>query len=485
MSGPISAYDIAILWKKQPGNPMFADQYPARAYYAILRTLMHDELTQTGSCELIEQYLISSASARIDVILYASMCDAIDAALRSVPMDSIDPDRLIVGAFVKSWKSFHRPFLNVPVMNLNDEKIGALITAYCRIQEQFRAASSPKAAPVPSAPPSEAPAAPSAAEPSAPSRLQEDVSGKEDAAKKSAAILEEAEQQKVALLAEAERLRDAILEEATHQRTIVLEEAEQQRSTILEDTGKQAAEILQNARDEAANILEDARLRAAEEAEQESARLVQEKMAAYLQQQRRLWEQEQAEQLQANAAAAATAATLKEEACIKTNTVGADMNCMLDSALTQLAALRSGLMTDLQQWRTSLYKAEYGPLINFYNNLTTVAARFERDAAGEQVQPLTGEEELTKLQSHSSGMSMLQRNLLRAMEAMGIRRFSPNPGELFDSYYHSAAESEDDDLFNDRPIAECVTPGLLRVVNAQESAVLLRAVVRVDANNAE
>ena len=109
--------------------------------------------------------------------------------------------------------------------------------------------------------------------------------------------------------------------------------------------------------------------------------------------------------------------------------------------------------------------------------LTGISEYFQRDALAAQTTELTAQQTRDTIVQHSISLSKLCTNLIRAMEKMGIQQFSPQPGDRFDSLYHTVNDDENDDIYLDRVIERCEQPGIERIVNSQETTVLLRATV--------
>ena len=297
-----------------------------------------------------------------------------------------------------------------------------------------------------------------------------------DARAEAERILSNAQQARENLLREA-REQAELIEAAAHEKAAGIElNAQRKAQQITMEAQQNAEDCYEQAYEEAR---EQALVRLEAEAQAESQRLVRQNLTGFMNRQRQQWQSSQAETEQLYQQLSEQTATLKEQACQQTTSAGADVAVMLEDAVNQLNALKNGFFSGLQDWRSSLYKAEYGPLVNCYNNLLMLIAGFDRDVAAEQ-QRLDGtlsEEELTVLQQHSNKMEKFRNNMERAMLAMGLRVFRPAEGDIFDSYTHATDDDEDDDTYNGCTIARCVRPGIIRTVNSANEEVLHRATV--------
>lgn len=280
--------------------------------------------------------------------------------------------------------------------------------------------------------------------------------------------------------AEAERILQQAKAEA--ERILAAAESEKKEAAALKS---EAEDALRRAQEDADHLRErtilsaqeEAKRQLEEEAEQELQRLLGSKMNAYMAQQRRLQgEALSAAQADRNELSGQTAA-LKEAACDFSNRTSSTLTQVMESAMEQMLRVKSEFNTALQQWKSDMYKCEYSPIISCFNSLLTLEKRFERDVAAEE--GMTEEEVLTKLQQHSASMTSFRSRLERAMNAMGLMLYMPQSGEMFDAYYHTLDEDEDDESYDGRKIGECLSPGIIRKVNSEEETVMQRAVVTV------
>lgn len=276
---------------------------------------------------------------------------------------------------------------------------------------------------------------------------------------------------------EAERTR----READTYATQTRNGANSYASQIRQQAENEAAERRRNAEAEAKWIIEEAQRKAAEEAEEAAAALIRQRLSGHIKELRQQWEEEQAEKSRQRDETAALAASLKDDICTVSTQVGASLNRDLEQLQEQLNQLRGNVIRDLQDWRTSLYQCEYGNLVNFYTTLNGFANSFERELREAECADNVPEEQKRILAEHSRKLNRLRANLINAMEPMGIRLFTPQKGELFNSYYHTInlEDNEDEDMFLDHEIQACLIPGIERVVNNQDVTVLRRAEVEV------
>lgn len=285
----------------------------------------------------------------------------------------------------------------------------------------------------------------------------------------------EAKEQAARIIAEAERRaknREADVE-------LLLDGAQQRAEQIRLEARNEAKRLISIAKDDAKDIRDTARQQAEEEAEQNVKTLTQQKLSAHIHELRRQWEEDQLENARQRNEVSSLGAALKEEACTVSTAVGVRLNRDLEQLQEQINQLRSNVTVELQQWRASLYQCEYGKLVNFYNTLNGYANSFERELREAECDDNISEELKKILGEHSRKMNRLRNILSGAMEPMGLRTFTPQKGDLFNSYYHATNDDEDDDVFLDCEIERCLKPGIERVVNDREVAVLLRASVEV------
>lgn len=457
-----NAEQIHELWVSNHQNFNLNTKYPSRQYYILLRDAMYREMSATGSCKLIERYLQTGS---MPAMLYHAACDVLVSLNQDTPLPDVGPEWLIGNGIRFSWSKLGSLW-NEPTVDVNAERINEL---YLKVSGKYRPTGQRPGGAAEEMPMQQ----PTRDDP----RMQHD------------SILNQARQQRDNIVNQAREQRDNILNQARQQRDGILRDAAIQRSSILTGAEHSAARIIAEAKAEAARILQDAEdskaeaartLRDAEErARTEAQSLLSGRLEGYMNQQRRQWEDGFRALDNARADMSEAVPTLKEEVCSVTTSAGARMNQSVDAMIEQLSTLKSELLVNLNQWRSGLYKCEYGPLINFYTNLMAVAAQFERDVITEQTAPMTAQQQMTTIQRHSARMNTLRNNLTRAMEAMGLRTFTPQPGDIFDSYLHATNDAEDDDLYNDRIIESCISPGVERVVNSQVTDVLHRATVKL------
>lgn len=418
----MSAAQIHNLWMKQPNHSYFSDKYPARKYYILVRDAMYRELNTTGRCDLMEESLNAPV---LNVVLYHSICDVLQATSRNSSLSKVDREYLVGYGLNWAWFDLCKRRA-IPFIKLDPEQWRTLLQNYNNITAEFqkKCRLPPQTGTTPGKKPN----------PTMPNP-----------------------------------------EETAARCTAMLADAQKKSNQILSTAQGNAARILEQAKAEAAQIRLEAQMQAREQAQS----LVNQQLAQYMQQQRNQWEADRQSLEQARADRGEAIPGLKETVCGITTVAGAQMNRSLEEAIEQLTALKSGLLIDLNQWRAELYRCEYSPLIQFYTNFLTVSAQFEQDLCTEVTQPMTPEQKLTVLQRHCARMNTLRNNLLRAMEAMGLRTFTPQPGEVFDSYLHAANDAQDDDLYNGQIIERCISPGIERVVNSQVTDVLQRATVQL------
>lgn len=247
--------------------------------------------------------------------------------------------------------------------------------------------------------------------------------------------------------------------------------ASEEAEKLLEDARLQAQRIIAEAEEQkrqAQVLLEQTQATAAV---QELQRMVGNELNGYLAQQRRDWQAEQPLVLEAREQLARQTAVLKEQACDFSNNVSATLTGVME----QLLEMKASFTTQLQQWKADMYDCEYSPIVGCFNSLLTLQQRFERDVAAGCC--MTGEELLTKLQQHSTGLTGFRNRLERAMNAMGLYLVEPQPGDGFDACCHTLDSDEDDEQFDGQQIDQCTSPGILRQVNSRERIVLQRAAV--------
>lgn len=422
----MTAAELYKLWEEHPDHPLFTqDSLPLRAYYALLRRQVYQELTRDGICPLAD----ALAQAQPDTVTWHALFTAADAAAAGRQLAAMDPNRLSF-SFTRrpTWQELNYNYYTIGQMYAaTQQDCAALRNALqaARARHERRTAQ-PK--------PAEAPAQKEAAD----------------------------------VQAEAEKLL-----------TAAREQAERQRKQILADANAEAKLILEAAHQEAARIRQEAAGQAQEEAKAQAQQLVRGQLSEHIAGLELQWLQEQEQTNAMRADVRAETAALKEQLCNYTNAAGAELDRSMDAALRAIEQARTQLMSQLQQWRSTLYRTEYGPLVNFYNNLEAVEQRFRRDLASAELEGLTPEQAQSKLQDHSAKLSKLRSGLLRSMEALGIVTFTPQPGEPFDSYFHAVDDEEDDDIYHDLPIERCIRPGLMRTVNSEDTTVLHRATVTV------
>ena len=480
-----------------------AYQFPADIYVDNLRKAVYLDM-QEGSCQMIEELVMNPLKTsnlgyysefKIPMLPY----HAINQALILLENGGDFPD---LGVGIKAnhnefyaWDYFNRRGLNLPSYAVTNEQLQQLGRRYTQLCSDFR------------------------------------MSGSRDAGyyglsgfdKNSVRKLEKVRKEADEITAKAEREANAIIQRANDTAESIKEDARNRSAStqtnantyaerIRRDADNEAKKTRRDAENEAKKIRQDAKdeaeqirrkateylesvkrsaeddaegIRAAarqqmeEEAERTTAMLIQQKLSAHIQELRRQWEEEQREKAAQRAETSTIAAALKEEACTRSTSIGASLNQGLNQLQEQLNQLRSNMTLDLQKWRTSLYKCEYGKLVNFYNTLNGYANSFERELREAECGDTASDELKTVLGEHSRKLNRLRSNLTGAMETMGLRLFTPQKGDLFNSYYHTTNSEEDDDVFLDREIKHCLKPGIERVVNDLEVAVLLRASVEV------
>ncbi len=450
----MSAKKIYELWCRNQNHEIFRDNYsPARRYFIEVRDAMYQELVDKGNCELIEQLL---QAKDVDAVSYRAMCDALQAVSEKKNLLDVNENGIVVDFNTYSCRDLSGTIYSIWMNASMRNEMNGL---YQKIKNSFRGRR-------------EQPRQAADGEPHA-------ATTRSAAPQQPNSVLTEAARQRDAMLAAARKQHDSIIQQANAQRDSIEKDANTQRGNIITEANCTASRIVDEAKAKAERIQADATRQAEEVAHEEAQRLIQQQLSHYMNQQRSQWEEDRQALENARADMSSAVPTLKEDVCGITTAAGAQMNRSLDTMVEHLNGLKSELLINLNRWRSDLYKCEYGPLINFYMNFVTVADQFERDVFLEQMQPMTEDQQQTILQRHSSRMNSLQNNLGRAMEAMGIRTFTPQPGDVFDSYYHAANDAEDDDLYNGSIIESCVSPGVQRTVNGQVTEVLHRATVTV------
>ena len=478
-------------------------QYSANSYVDNLRKAVYLDM-QNGYCQMIEELVMNPLNTsklrffpdtEIPTLAYL----AIDQALRVLENGGEFPELgngiTINHSEFYGWDYFNRRNLNQPVLRLTNEQLQQLGSRYTQLCSAFRMSGSRDTGYYSTSDFDKKTeknlekARKEAAEITA--KAERDANLKIQEAKKLAESIKEAARNREANIrsqanTEADRIRRNAKNEAEQTRQeakayadkvkrIAENEAEQTR----QDAKAYASKVKRIAEDDADGIRAAARQQMEEEAEQTTAMLIQQKLSAHIQELRRQWEEEQREKAAQRAETSTIAAALKEEACTRSTSIGASLNQGLDQLQEQLNQLRSNMTLDLQKWRTSLYKCEYGKLVNFYNTLNGYANSFERELREAEYSDTASDELKKVLGEHSRKLNRLRSNLIGSMEVMGLRLFTPQKGDLFNSYYHTTNGEEDDDEFLDREIARCLKPGIERVVNDREVAVLLRASVEV------
>lgn len=458
-----------------------AYQFPADIYVDNLRKAVYLDM-QEGSCQMIEELVMNPLKTsnlgyysefKIPMLPY----HAINQALILLENGGDFPD---LGEGIKAnhnefyaWDYFNRRGLNLPSYAVTNEQLQQLGRRYTQLCSDFRMSGSRDAG----------------------------YYGPSGVDKKSGNILEKAQKAADEITAKAEQKADHIIRKANESAQQITENArnrdantrsqahtdaerirrnaDNEAAQIRRDADEYAAIIKRTAEDDADGIREAARQQMEEEAERTTSMLIQQKLSGHIQELRRQWEEEQREKASQRADTSALVADLKVEACTRSTIIGANLNQSLDQLQEQLNQLRSNMTLDMQKWRTSLYKCEYGKLVNFYNTLNGYANSFEKELREAECSDTASDEMKTVLGEHSRKMNRLRGNLIGTMETMGLRLFTPQNGELFNSYYHTTNSEEDDDVFLDREIERCLKPGIERVVNDREVAVLLRASVEV------
>ena len=438
------------------------NRLPARMtvqqYYEGLREYVYEELKDTGACSLMD-HLLCTGSMEWDV----PTCDAAIDALRAVQMgvemegpreykllpangsaliyrmepQQIESIRSHYQQYVDSWRSAPRPWgvdLRTSSQYKNDRQLAKAKAEAEKLREQARTEAE---------------------------RIRRDARAEAEK------ILENARAEAARFLANAASEKS--------QADMVVAAAQEE----LLDARQQAERIREEARAEAERIrrelLENAQEEARAEAEQMLQRMVGDQLNDYLAQQRRQWEAEQPRILEAREHMAQQTALLKEQACSFSNNASVDLMQVMEETMEQLRTVKSTFSTQLQQWKSDMYRCEYSAIIGCFNSLMVLERRFERDVAAEA--DMTAEEQLTKLQQHSVSLTGLRNRMERALNTMGLSLFMPQPGERFDACYHTLDGDEEDEQYTDRQIAACTSPGIMRKVNSEEDVVMQRAVV--------
>ena len=457
-----------------------AYQSSADIYVDNLRKAVYRDV-QEGSCQMIEELVMNPlkisnpgyySEFKIPMLPYL----AIDQALKVLENGGDFPD---LGAGIQinpnefyPWDYFKHYGMNLPVY-IPIDNLRQLGNRYTQLCSDFRMSGSRDTGY------------------SSPSGLDKKTKIiLEKAQKEANEITAKAKQEANLEIQKAKKLAESIKEDARNREANIRSQAKTEADRIRRDAKDEAKQTRKDAQayaekvkriaeDDAEGIRAAARQQMEEEAERTAAMLIQQKLSAHIQELRRQWEEEQQEKATQRADTSALAAALKEDSCTRSTAIGASLNQGLNQLQEQLNQLRSNMTLDLQKWRTSLYKCEYGKLVNFYNTLNGYANSFERELREAECGDTASDELKTVLGEHSRKLNRLRINLTGAMENMGLRLFTPQKGDLFNSYYHTTNSEEDDDVFLDREIARCLKPGIERVVNDLEVAVLLRASVEV------
>lgn len=444
-----------------------ANEMLVKIYFDELRKVVFHEV-KTGSCPLIDQLIVlplnsgrsrsflSRGEQEIPVLVYFAIDQALSALETGGNFPNLDNNLQLNASTIYNWRHLNtmKPNEKKAIMSL--ELLQHFADRYKKLCAYFKKVA-----------------------PTSPSYHSSTAVSDKIGPKEVDPILEnaKAEAAKITRTAEdeADQIRLAAQDEAARIKKIAEDEANQIRLAAQKD----AERIKRTAEDDADGIRQAAQEQATADAERNVAALTQQKLSGYIQNLRRQWEDEYRERDKERADTSALAATLKENACTVSTTVGANLNRGLDQLQEQINQLRSNVTLDLQQWRSSLYQCEYGNLVNFYNTLNGYANSFEREYREAECSGTVPDELKKILGEHSRKLNRLRGNLIGAMEPMGLRLFTPQKGDLFDSYYHTTNEDEDDDVFLNREIEQCLKPGIERVVNNREVAVLLRASVEV------
>lgn len=461
----MTAAEIHNLWNRNWNNQFFRDNYPpARKYYIEVRCAMYQELINNGNCKLIDQYLVKK---EIQIILYCAMRDVLWTVSENKGLSEVSRDGLACGIKEFSWRYLSQNALNIVLDTAAREEMKRF---YQKIQNACR---DRRAKPLQTA--GNEPIISSAWTPAA-HQPGPDLA---ETARQCATMVEEAEKKRDSILQQANAQRDSILQRANAERESIENETNIKRSEMLENANREAERIIAEAKAEAEHIREEARRQAEDAANANAETLINRQLSSYMRRERSQWEEDRQALDNARTDMSTAVPTLKEDICNITTSAGAQINSGLDAMIEQLNAMKTDLLFSMNRWRSDLYKCEYGNLVNFYLSLVNMAAQFEKDVCLEQTKPMTEEQELTILQRHSSRTNNLLNTLVRAMEAMGIKPFTPQSGDIFDSYFHAVNDSEDPDFYNGRIIESCIAPGIQRVVNSQSTDVLHRATVQL------
>lgn len=455
-----------------------ADEMEAELYVDELRKAVYCEV-QTGVCYLVEELIVKPSarfgyfgSAEIPVLPLFAIENALSTLENRGELQKLPPVVQLDRSGYYNWSDFNNhPRGNRAVDKISVNLLRSYADRYNRLCDNARKIVSLVDTNSSSA---------------AVSYDKKVEKALEKARKEADRITEDAKREANRITKEANASASRIVTEATQKAERIRSEAELKIKDAQHDADKlrleaqhDATELRKIAEEDAERIREAARQQAQEEAERNVETLTRQKLSAHIHELRRQWEEDQLENTQQRGEVSALAATLKEDACTVSTTVGAKLNRDLEQLQEQINQLRSNVTLDLQQWRASLYQCEYGKLVNFYNTLSGYANSFERELREAECDDIVSEEMKKVLREHSRKMNRLRNILIGAMEPMGLRTFTPRKGELFNSYYHATNDEEDDDVFLDHEIERCLKPGIERVVNDREVAVLLRASVEV------
>ena len=305
-----------------------ADYYSAnyrgnsyRSFYIDLRDAMYRELTQTGSCTQIDNMLMPPPAtryrpAKLLMFPYAAMVDVLQAVDSEHSLPPVNKQIFRFGTTQYCWRQFDPSKDPMQWTCTIASDLSDLKSCYQRIKNRHGASASAQTdyqCAVACAPQNETG-----------NRV---IKSNADAEKEPAQI-------RIAAQREAEEIRREAREEADQLRLNTQREAEQLRN---------------GAREEAEKIRREAREKATREIRDESDRLIQQNLQGYIQEQRRIWAEEQTQTADEVAQTALDVVKLKDDVNTESKSLGVSFNQNLNQILRQLEDLKADMFTSLQK----------------------------------------------------------------------------------------------------------------------------------------
>ena len=203
-----------------------------------------------------------------------------------------------------------------------------------------------------------------------------------------------------------------------------------------------------------------------QEAEERVSRLVQEKLANYLQDGREDWLDAQAQLSQTHQQLASVVSRTKEDACDQASRMQREMKEYMDNYLVTFCA-------NMDQWRKSLYNIQLEEFAKWYARFSGFVDRLDaRVLAG------VGQEGMDEVIKVSKSLKNLRNSLERVLPSMGLQSFYPKEGEVFDSAYHVCAEEDPEE---EATVVSCINPGVtLLATDEAMNRVLVKAEVNIE-----